>query len=129
MAGRRDHHHAAAGFLVAAVVLLGAHAVAGAGDGWQTGRASAYSSVDSPGRMACTGTRVPGDRLLVAHKSLPCGSRLRVCNAGVCVTVRVADRGPYIPGRVLDLTPGVIKAFGVPSPRVWGVRTVSWKRL
>jgi rare lipoprotein A len=42
----------------------------------------------------------------VAHKTLPCGTRLRLC-AGRCVTVRVIDRGPFEPGREFDLTQAV----------------------
>ncbi len=103
-------------------------AQAAAGAGWTTSRASAYSAADSPGRMACTRRRVPWTGALVAHKSLPCGTRIRVCHRARCVTARVADRGPYIPGRDLDLTPGTYRALGATTARGWGVRTVTWRR-
>jgi rare lipoprotein A len=120
---------AAAAFLATVTVLAVTHTAA-RGSAWRSGLASAYSNIDSPGRMACTGRRVPDDELLVAHKTLRCGSRVRVCvRRGRCVTVRVADRGPYIHGRVLDLTPGAVKALGYRSIYVWGVRRVSWRTV
>ena len=47
-----------------------------------------------------------------AHKTLPFGSKLRVCYQG-CVTVRINDRGPYIGGRQLDLSYGAAQAIGL----------------
>lgn len=97
---------------------------------WRVSLASAYSRAGSPGRMACTGALVPWDRLEVAHKQLPCGTRVRICaQPGRCVTAVVADRGPFITGRSLDLTPGVFRALGAGSAVVWGVRRVWWRVL
>ena len=56
-----------------------------------------------------------------AHKSLPFGTKLRVCYQG-CVDVRINDRGPYIGARELDLSYGAAKAIGLIEP---GVATVS----
>ena len=56
-----------------------------------------------------------------AHKSLPFGTKLRVCYQG-CVDVRINDRGPYIGQRELDLSYGAAKAIGLVEP---GVATVS----
>mgnify|MGYP001317409212 CR=1 FL=1 len=56
-----------------------------------------------------------------AHKSLPFGTKLRVCYQG-CVDVRINDRGPYIGARELDLSYGAAKAIGLVEP---GVATVS----
>ena len=47
-----------------------------------------------------------------AHKTLPFGSKLRVCYKG-CVDVRINDRGPYIGARELDLSYGAAKAIGM----------------
>lgn len=55
------------------------------------------------GRTACGQTLTPGF-LGVAHKTLPCGTKLRLRHRGRTVTVRVVDRGPFIPGREFDLT-------------------------
>ena len=56
-----------------------------------------------------------------AHKTLPFGTKLRVCYQG-CVDVRINDRGPYIGQRELDLSYGAAKAIGLVEP---GVATVS----
>ena len=52
-----------------------------------------------------------------AHKTLPFGTRLRVCYEG-CVDVRINDRGPYIGERELDLSYGAAKAIGLIEPGV-----------
>jgi rare lipoprotein A len=54
-------------------------------------------------RLGCGGTLAPG-RLGVAHKSLPCGSRVTLRHRGRSLQVRVIDRGPYVGGREYDLT-------------------------
>ena len=54
-------------------------------------------------RTGCGGTLAPG-RLGVAHKSLPCGSRITLRHRGRSLRVRVIDRGPYVGGREYDLT-------------------------
>ena len=55
-----------------------------------------------------------------AHKTLPFGTRLRVCYEG-CVDVRINDRGPYIGARELDLSYGAAKAVGLIGPGVANV--------
>jgi rare lipoprotein A len=52
-----------------------------------------------------------------AHKTLPFGTKLRVCYQG-CVDVRVNDRGPYIGARELDLSFGAAQAIGLIHPGV-----------
>ena len=52
-----------------------------------------------------------------AHKTLPFGTKLRVCYQG-CVDVRINDRGPYIGARELDLSYGAAKAVGLIDPGV-----------
>jgi len=51
----------------------------------------------------------------IAHKSLPCGTRVRVTNRvnGRSIVVRVQDRGPYVRGRIADLTIAAAGALGV----------------
>jgi rare lipoprotein A len=53
--------------------------------------------------LGCGGTLYPG-RLGVAHKTLPCGSKVTLRHRGRTVRVRVIDRGPYVAGREYDLT-------------------------
>jgi rare lipoprotein A len=54
-------------------------------------------------RLGCGGT-LSGGTVGVAHKSLPCGSKLMLRHRGRTVKVRVIDRGPYVGGREYDLT-------------------------
>ena len=60
-----------------------------------------------------------------AHKTLPFGTKLRVCYQG-CVDVRINDRGPYIGARELDLSYGAAKEIGLIQP---GVDYVSYTYL
>ena len=55
-----------------------------------------------------------------AHKTLPFGTRLRVCYEG-CVDVRINDRGPYIGTRELDLSRGAAAQIGLIYPGVANV--------
>jgi peptidoglycan lytic transglycosylase len=67
----------------------------------------AHASWYGPGlygnRLGCGGTLTPG-KLGVAHKSLPCGSKVTFRHRGRTVRVPVIDRGPYVGGREYDLT-------------------------
>jgi rare lipoprotein A len=54
-------------------------------------------------RTGCGGTLAPG-RLGVAHKTLPCGTKVTLRHHGRTVRVRVIDRGPYVGAREYDLT-------------------------
>ena len=53
-----------------------------------------------------------------AHRSLPFGTKLRVTHGGRSVVVTVNDRGPFIHGRVLDLSTGAARAIGLTSAGV-----------
>jgi rare lipoprotein A len=55
-----------------------------------------------------------------AHKHLPFGTKLKVTNLrnGKTVVVRVNDRGPFIKGRVIDLSLGAAKAIGLTASGV-----------
>lgn len=70
----------------------------------QSGVASAYWE---PQPVACGG-RLNPRAMTAAHKSLPCGTRVRVTNVrnGRTVDVTINDRGPYVRGRIIDLTSG-----------------------
>lgn len=64
--------------------------------------------------VACGGTLLP-DTLGVAHKSLPCGTRVKLRYRGRAITVPVIDRGPYVAGRDYDLTEAVKVKLGFPG--------------
>ena len=67
----------------------------------------AHASWYGPGlygnHLGCGG-RLSAGRVGVAHKSLPCGTRLMLRHRGRSLRVRVIDRGPYVGGREYDLT-------------------------
>jgi rare lipoprotein A (peptidoglycan hydrolase) len=65
----------------------------------------------------------------VASKSLPCGTRLQFrAQSGRWIPARVIDRGPYVYGRSFDLSYALVRALGYPSCRMFGVRTVTYRR-
>ena len=73
------------------------------------------------GRLTANGETYNMYGISAAHKTLPFGTKLRVCYQG-CVDLRINDRGPYIGARELDLSYGAAKAIGLIEP---GVATVS----
>jgi peptidoglycan lytic transglycosylase len=73
-------------------------------------------------RTGCGGTLGYGT-LGVAHKWLPCGTRVRFRYRGRSVAVRVIDRGPYAGNREWDLTAATKRRLGFPSTGiVWSTR-------
>jgi len=93
----------------------------------QLGRLNVYrpshASYYGPGLygnpVACGGTLTPG-RIGVAHKSLPCGTKVTFRNGNRTVTAEVIDRGPYVGGRTWDLTAATKRKLGFGSTgTVW----------
>jgi rare lipoprotein A len=80
----------------------------------ETGMASWYGTIYHH-RAAADGTTFDQNDMTAAHRTLPMGSTVRVTNlaTGQQVLVRITDRGPFSPGRVLDLSMGAAKAVGV----------------
>ena len=76
-----------------------------------TGLASWYGG-SFQGRLTANGERFDTRDLTAASKTLPFGTRLRVCRVGRCVVVRINDRGPYVGTRVLDLSQAAAQALG-----------------
>lgn len=76
----------------------------------QCGQASWYALTS----ITASGERMNPAAMTAAHRTLPFGSRLRVTNVknGKTVTVRINDRGPFIRGRVLDLSKGAARKLG-----------------
>jgi rare lipoprotein A len=66
------------------------------------------------GHLACGGTLSAGT-LGVAHKSLPCGTKVTLHYHGRTVRVPVVDRGPYVGGREFDLTAATKQKLGFGS--------------
>jgi rare lipoprotein A (peptidoglycan hydrolase) len=66
-------------------------------------------------KRTASGERFNGSAMAAAHKKLPFGTMVRVVDlkTGKSITVRINDRGPYIRGRVIDLTVGAARALGM----------------
>lgn len=67
------------------------------------------------GRKTASGTRFDPGRLTAAHRSLPLNTRVRVTNLenAKSVTVLINDRGPYVHGRVIDLSKAAARRLGM----------------
>jgi rare lipoprotein A len=93
----------------------------------QSGKASYYAK-SWTGRRTSNGERLHHDSLTCAHRSLPFGTLLKVTNLlnGKQVVVRVTDRGPFVRGRIVDLSWGAAKAIGMLSQ---GIAPVSVERV
>jgi len=75
----------------------------------QSGIASVYS-----GERTANGEYAHAGHLTAAHRSLPFGTLVRVTHkrTGRSVVVRINDRGPFVGGRIIDLTPAAARAIG-----------------
>ena len=75
--------------------------------------ASVYGGRSGPcGSRTANGERVNCSAMTAAHRRLAFGTLVRVCH-GRCVTVRINDRGPFVRGRDIDLTPAAARAIGL----------------
>ncbi|MFO1108304.1 MAG: septal ring lytic transglycosylase RlpA family protein [Bradyrhizobium sp.] len=83
--------------VIFAVLLLGSTVAASA----ETGLASFYPGIGKRGEMTC------------AHRSHPFGSRLRVSHGGTSIECRVNDRGPFVRGRIIDVSTSAARALGM----------------
>jgi rare lipoprotein A len=117
---RHFHHHHAA-----------ASEGAAAGSSWRDANASIASSSgghsfsgmasfygNESGSKTASGQRFNQSAMTCAHRSLPFGTKLRVTHGGQSVVVTVNDRGPFVRGRVLDLSTGAARAIGLTSAGV-----------
>lgn len=82
----------------------------------ESGLASYYSY----GRAACPGRSV--GPMTAAHRTLPCGSVVRVTTSRGSVLVTVTDRGPFIPGRIIDVSEDAARQLGLIGPGVLAAR-------
>jgi rare lipoprotein A len=117
---RHFHHHHAA-----------ASEGSAAGSSWRDANASIASSSgghsfsgmasfygNESGSKTASGQRFNQSAMTCAHRSLPFGTKLRVTHGGQSVVVTVNDRGPFVRGRVLDLSTGAARAIGLTSAGV-----------
>jgi len=99
------HRHGTLGLLCAASLLIASPTLSNA----QSGIASVYSG----GRTA-NGETARASGMTAAHRTLPFGTLVRVTHrhTGRSVVVRINDRGPFVRGRVIDVTPAAAHALG-----------------
>jgi rare lipoprotein A len=81
-----------------------------------SGMASFYGN--ESGSKTASGQRFNQNAMTAAHRSLPFGTKLRVTHGSRSVIVTINDRGPFIRGRVLDLSTGAARAIGLTSAGV-----------
>jgi rare lipoprotein A len=76
------------------------------------------------GNMSASGERYNQNALTAAHRSLPFGTKVQVTNLnnGRSVIVKINDRGPYVRGRVIDLSAAAARALGMMDSGVAPVR-------
>jgi rare lipoprotein A len=77
-----------------------------------SGIASVYDQ--SSGSETASGEPLRDDAMTAAHRTLPFGTMVRVTNRrnGEVAVVRINDRGPFVRGRVIDLSPAAGRALG-----------------
>ena len=107
------HHHAASKAQTPGSNWLDSNASIGSQSTGRSfsGKASFYGS--ESGSRTASGQRFNQNAMTAAHRSLPFGTKLRVTHRGQSVVVTINDRGPFIKGRVLDLSKGAARAIGL----------------
>jgi len=109
---RHHHRHHHVGKAASGGSWLDANASIATASGRSfSGVASFYGS--ESGSKTASGQRFNQNAMTCAHRSLPFGTRLRVTHRGQSIVVTVNDRGPFIKGRVLDLSTGAARAIGL----------------
>jgi len=115
------HHHAKASEgsarSASSSAWRDANASVGSGSGHSFSGMASYYGNESGSRTA-SGQRFNQGAMTAAHRSLPFGTKLRVTHGGQSVVVTINDRGPFIRGRVLDLSTGAARAIGLTSAGV-----------
>lgn len=88
----------------------------------QTGQASWYGY--EGGTVTATGERYNPQGMTAAHRTLAFGSKVRVVNlrSGKSAIVTINDRGPFVRGRIIDLSQAAAEATGIKSSGVGNVR-------
>jgi rare lipoprotein A len=94
--------------------------------GWTESGIASWYGPRFQGKLTANGERFNTHELTAAHKTLPFGTRVRVKSQvnGKEVIVRINDRGPFIPGRIIDLSHAAAQAIGLV-----GVKKVEIERL
>jgi rare lipoprotein A len=93
------------------IVLSASFFQIGAARASQSGLASVYAY---SGARTASGASASASALTAAHRTLPFGTMVQVTNErnGRSVTVRINDRGPFVRGRIIDVTPAAARSLG-----------------
>lgn len=99
------HYFSTVGTRTVIVCLLACSLLACSRKVTETGKASFYANKFN-GRKTASGERFRNSALTAAHKTLPFGTTVKVTNVknGKSVKVRINDRGPFVAGRIVDLS-------------------------
>jgi rare lipoprotein A len=115
--GHHHSHHASDGASSGSWRDANAAIAPSSGSGHSfSGMASFYGN--ESGSKTASGQRFNQEAMTCAHRSLPFGTKLRVTHGGRSIVVTVNDRGPFIRGRVLDLSTAAARAVGLTSAGV-----------
>jgi peptidoglycan lytic transglycosylase len=97
--------------LPVAALVVGLLSATGAAAANECGSASWYALHS----VTASGERMNPENLTAAHRKLPFGSRIHVTNTrnGRTVVVRINDRGPFIKGRIIDLSKAAARQIGM----------------
>ena len=106
------HHHAAQNDSSSDWRNANASMTPSSGTGRSFSGMASYYGNESGSRTA-SGQRFNQNAMTAAHRSLPFGTKLRVTHGGSSVIVTINDRGPFVRGRVLDLSTGAARAIGL----------------
>ena len=109
--------------LLLVVTISSCHRKAFQGSGSETGLASFYSESYN-GKKTANGEIYNSQQLTAAHKKLPFGTKVKVTNLanGKTIKVRINDRGPYVSGRIIDLTSTAAKKIDMVNAGVAKVK-------
>ncbi|WP_213736000.1 septal ring lytic transglycosylase RlpA family protein [Bradyrhizobium sp. dw_411] len=105
------HHHASNASRTDSSWRDANASIASSGGRTFSGMASFYGN--ESGSKTASGQRFNQNAMTCAHRSLPFGTRLKVTHGDRSVVVTVNDRGPFVRGRVLDLSTGAARAVGL----------------
>ena len=117
-------------YLLSVVVLVGLVVLYQvAGPYYEVGIASWYGP-GFDGNLTANGEVYDMDGISAAHKTLPFGTVVRVVefSTGKSIIVRINDRGPFIEGRIIDLSKGAARELGIIDKGITkvGLRIIRW---
>jgi len=110
--------------LITALFLLTSSTIMAQKNIPQYGKASWYSVSCNGGTRTASGEKLNDHSLTAAHKTLPFGTKVKITNLknGKTQIVKINNRGPYIKGRIIDVTIGVAKKLGFKNYGITSVK-------